>query len=126
MSAPYDILNRNDIELLVNTFYEKAQKDELLGPVFNSKITDWNKHLNIMYTFWETVILDAYTYKGTPFNKHSDLPIDKTHFDRWIQLFHSVIDGLFMGENANNAKQRAQQFGTVFWSKLDYLRNSSQ
>jgi hemoglobin len=121
MSAMHDILSRNDIELLVNTFYERAQKDDLLGPVFNSRISDWNKHLNIMYTFWETVVLDAYTYKGTPFNKHVDLPVNKTHFDRWVQLFHSVIDELFIGENANNAKQRAQQFGTVFWSKLDFL-----
>src|SRR5690242_16044412 len=104
MAALQDILNRNDIELLVNTFYERAQKDELLGPVFNSKISDWSKHLNIMYTFWETVVLDAYTYKGTPFAKHMDLPINKTHFDRWIQLFHSVVDELFAGENANNAK----------------------
>lgn len=124
MLAVHDILHRTDIELLVNTFYERAQKDELLGPVFNSKITDWNKHLNIMYTFWETVVLDAYTYKGTPFNKHTDLPINKTHFDRWIQLFNSVIDELFVGENANNAKQRAQQFGTVFWSKLDFLNKT--
>lgn len=121
MQELHDILNRKDIELLVNTFYEKAQKNELLGPVFNSKISDWDKHLNIMYTFWETVVLDAYTYKGTPFNKHTELPINKSHFDEWVGLFHSVVDELFMGENANNAKQRAQQFGTVFWSKLDFL-----
>ena len=121
MQELHDILNRKDIELLVNTFYEKAQKNELLGPVFNSKISDWDKHLNIMYTFWETVVLDAYTYKGTPFNKHTELPINKSHFDEWVGLFHSVVDELFMGDNANNAKQRAQQFGTVFWSKLDFL-----
>lgn len=124
MSVKHDILSIDDIKLLVNTFYQQAQKDELLGPVFNSKIKDWDKHLNIMYTFWETVILDAYSYKGAPFNKHIDLPINKSHFDHWVALFSSVIDELFEGINATNAKQRAAQFGVVFWSKLEYLKKA--
>lgn len=124
MSGIHDITTLDDIKLLVNTFYQQAQKDDLLGPVFNSKISDWDKHLNIMYTFWETIILDGYTYKGTPFNKHVDLPVNKDHFDRWVQLFHQVVDELFTGSNADNAKQRAQQFGTIFWSKLNFMRNS--
>ncbi len=122
MEQKKDIVSLDNIKLLVNTFYQRAQNDDLLGPVFNSKISDWDKHLNIMYTFWETVILDAYSYKGTPFNKHIDLPINNTHFERWVTLFHSVIDDLFEGDNANNAKQRAQQFGTIFWSKLNFLQ----
>jgi hemoglobin len=124
MTHKTDILSITDIQLLVNTFYQQAQHDELLGPVFNSKIKDWDKHLGIMYTFWETVILDGYTYKGTPFNKHVDLPIQKAHFDRWVQLFHQVIDDLFVGTNATNAKQRASQFGMIFWSKLEYIQKT--
>lgn len=120
----HDILSIDDIKLLVNTFYEQAQKDALLGPVFNSKISDWDKHLNIMYTFWETVILDGYSYKGTPFNKHIDLPINREHFDHWVALFSKVIDELFEGPHAENAKQRAAQFGVIFSSKLEFLRKS--
>ena len=39
-----DILERADIELLVNTFYDKVKVDEKIGPFFNNvaKI-DWNK-----------------------------------------------------------------------------------
>jgi hemoglobin len=121
MAEKKDILSLNDIKLLVNTFYDEAQKDMLLGPVFNARIKDWDKHLNIMYTFWQTVILDAYTYKGAPFNKHVDLPLEKVHFDHWVKLFSGVIDSLFEGPNANNAKQRASQFGMVFWSKMEYM-----
>ncbi len=121
MSAKQDISTLDDIKLLVNTFYERAKEDELLGPVFDAKVKDWDHHLNTMYTFWQTVLLDAYTYKGVPFNKHVDLPINKTHFDRWVKLFGSVIDEFFEGINADNAKQRATQFGTVFWSKMEFL-----
>ena len=118
MATRHDIFGREDIELLVNTFYEAAKKDDLLGPVFNDKVKDWDRHLGIMYTFWETVVLDAYTYKGTPFNQHANLPIQETHFERWVQLFSAIIDELFEGPNATNAKQRAAQFGIVFWSKM--------
>jgi hemoglobin len=122
MEGRHDIETRDDIKRLVNSFYDAAKKDDLIGPVFNAKITDWDKHLNIMYTFWETVILDSYTYKGTPFVQHKDLPINKAHFDRWVQLFSTIIDENFSGTNANNAKQRAQQLGAVFLSKIEFLR----
>lgn len=121
MADCHDILSIDDIKILVNSFYDAAKLDDLLGPVFNGKVTDWDRHLNIMYTFWETVILDAYSYKGTPFNQHKDLPINKSHFDRWIQLFSKIVDENFEGANAENAKLRAQQFGTVFWSKMEFL-----
>jgi hemoglobin len=118
MPGKHDILSINDIKLLVNTFYDVAKQDDLIGPVFNAKIQDWDRHLNIMYSFWETVLLDAYTYKGTPFNQHKDLPINDQHFDRWIQLFSNVVDENFAGPHAENAKLRAKQFGTIFWSKM--------
>jgi hemoglobin len=33
-----DITNIGDIQLLVNTFYTKVQKDDLIGAIFNEKI----------------------------------------------------------------------------------------
>ena len=30
--------DREDVSLLVNTFYENIRKDELLGPIFNKHI----------------------------------------------------------------------------------------
>ena len=35
MAEHNDIQNLDDIKLLVDTFYEKVQKDNLIGPVFN-------------------------------------------------------------------------------------------
>ena len=34
-----DIVNRDDVSLLVNTFYGKIRRHDLLGPIFNSIIT---------------------------------------------------------------------------------------
>ncbi len=44
-----DIESREDIELLVNQFYNKVNQDTLLAPVFSH--VDWPNHLPIMYNF---------------------------------------------------------------------------
>ena len=45
MSDLADIKNLEDIKLLVDSFYTKVQKDNLIGPIFNEKIGDqWPAH----------------------------------------------------------------------------------
>jgi len=96
-----------DITLLVNTFYDKIRKDELLSPVFNAIIKDWEPHLEKMIQFWSTLLLYTRTYKGDPLPSHLPLKVDKAHFDRWLLLFNQTVDELFTGEIASNAKKRA-------------------
>ena len=33
------------IERLVRSFYDKVREDEMLGPVFDARIADWEPHL---------------------------------------------------------------------------------
>ena len=40
-----DIQNREDVKLLVTTFYDIIRKDEKIGPIFNKAIQDWDSHL---------------------------------------------------------------------------------
>lgn len=116
-----DISNIDDVKQLVNSFYQKAKDDELLGPIFNSVIQDWDKHLGTMYTFWQTILLNEHTYHGAPFFKHIPLPIHTDHFNRWVELFIMNVDEQFAGEKAEMAKARAKQFGTIFSSKMEYI-----
>jgi hemoglobin len=100
-----EILNIDDIKLLVDSFYSKVKEDELLADIFNHKIQDrWSIHLEKMYRFWQTVLLDQHTYNGSPFAPHANLPIEKEHFERWILLFYKTIDENFTGEKAKEAK----------------------
>ena len=63
MTSKKDISNMEDIQLLVNNFYSKVQKDDLIGEIFNQKIgNNWEFHLQKMYTFWQTLLLDERTY----------------------------------------------------------------
>jgi hemoglobin len=120
-----DILNIDDVKLLVNDFYGKIRDNELLSPIFNGVIKDnWPAHLEKMYGFWQTLLLDVQAYSGSPFLKHAKLPIEKEHFDTWIGLFNETVDEHFTGEKASEAKWRAARMSEMFQYKLDYYKNN--
>ena len=120
-----DILNIDDVKILVDDFYGKIRDNELLSPIFNGVIKDnWPAHLEKMYGFWQTLLLDVQAYCGSPFLKHAKLPIEKEHFDTWIGLFNETVDEHFTGEKASEAKWRAARMSEMFQYKLDYYKNN--
>jgi hemoglobin len=75
------------IEALVRAFYERVRHDPLIGPVFESKVQDWEAHIGRLCAFWSSVALMSGRYHGKPMQVHLPLPIDPPHFDRWLQIF---------------------------------------
>ena len=124
MQQPREIKTIEDVKLLVDAFYAKVRRDALLAPVFEERIKDWPPHLETITRFWETLLLGNYTYLGSPFPKHADLPVEKKHFDRWLALFSETVDENFKGEKAREAKIRAQQMGGMFLHKIEYMRST--
>lgn len=125
MNEEKDILNLEDIKLLVDTFYTRVRADDLLGPVFDERIQDrWPRHLDIMYRFWQTVLLDEKTYQGSPGMKHITLPVGEEHFERWLSIFFRTIDELFTGTKAEEAKWRAERMAEMFADKINYFRQN--
>lgn len=119
----HDIQTLADIKNLVDTFYGKVRLDALIGPIFDERIQDrWPQHLEKMYTFWQTILLEEHTYFGAPFPPHAQLPIEKEHFDKWLQIFHATLEELFEGKIADEAKWRANKMAQMFQYKLQYFR----
>lgn len=119
-----DITTIEDIKLLVNTFYAKVQKDDLIGPIFNEKIQGrWPEHLETMYKFWQTILLEQHTYSGSPFPPHKHLPVEQVHFNRWIEIFTKTVDSLFIGNLAEEAKMRGVNMASMFLYKIEYFRD---
>lgn len=114
-----------EVKILVDAFYTKVQKDDLIGPIFNRIIQDkWPEHLEKMYRFWETVLLNEHTYQGSPFAPHAKLPLEKEHFERWLALFFETVDEEFEGEKAKEAKWRANKMAEMFHYKIEYYKNN--
>lgn len=111
-AMPHDIRHIRDIELLVDSFYAKARRDEHLGPVFNTIIgDDWSHHLPVMYRFWSTVLFGEPGYSGQVIAQHISIdrtiPLEAVHYKRWETLFVATVDELFSGPKAEEAKKRA-------------------
>ena len=64
-----DIKDKKDIKVFIDAFYEKVRVDQTIGPIFISRIPDdnWPKHLERMYSFWNTVLFAKPDYRGNPF-----------------------------------------------------------
>lgn len=118
-----DIKSIEDVQLLVNKFYEKVNNDDLLSWIFNdlSKV-DWRTHLPVMYDFWSSILLGTKLYKGQPFDVHLYLPVDKRHFDRWVNLFEKTVDENFSGPIADEAKLRANTISEIFQYKIKVIK----
>lgn len=75
------------IKQLVHRFYARAREDELLGPIFDGHVKDWDGHLARLCDFWSSVTLMSGRYRGQPMPTHARLPVEPKHFDRWLELF---------------------------------------
>lgn len=122
-TAHRDIENTDDIKFLVDTFYDQALADPLIGFFFNDVAQiDLEEHLPKMYAFWSAMILGLPTYRRNAFLPHAELaekhPMAAKHFARWLKLFYGTIDDNFDGPNAERAKQRAQYVATAMAGKL--------
>lgn len=118
-----DIETLEDIQLMVNRFYEVVRKDELIGPIFDNIIQDrWPMHLEKMYRFWQTILLDERTYQGTPFAPHAVMPLELPHFERWLDLFQTTLTEHYEGIKANEALWRAEKMAEMFLIKLEHYR----
>lgn len=125
MEIKNDIKSLEDIKILVDTFYHKVREDSLLAPIFNDIIEDrWPDHLNKMYTFWQTVLLEDHTYYGSPFPPHAKLPIRSIHFERWLALFKETLDHHFSGVKAQEAKWRSEKMAEMFLYKINHYRKN--
>ena len=67
----HDIIDREDVVLLVNSFYYKVQESPILGFIFNdiAKL-NWDEHLPRMHSFWASALFNEQSFNGNPMRKH--------------------------------------------------------
>lgn len=66
-----EIENRDDIRLLVESFYRKVIDDNIIGDIFRETLFfKWETHIPVMIDFWETMLLNTSKYKGNTMRAH--------------------------------------------------------
>ena len=118
-----DIVSQDDIQQLVNSFYDKVKTSEI-GFFFKeiAKV-NWEKHLPKMYIFWESVLFATVKFNGNPMGAHFPIneiiPMEKKHFEAWLQLWKETVDENFSGEIAESAKNKAENIAKLMSFKME-------
>lgn len=121
-----DILGKNDIRKLVDSFYEKVRKDSMIGPIFDVEAqVDWDEHLPKLYNFWEDLLFGTHNYDGRPFPPHLKFDLKSPHFERWLSLFIYTVDEHFVGIKAGEAKARALRIAENFQQNIRFIKGKA-
>lgn len=126
----HDIISREDVVLLVNSFYYKVQESPILGFIFNdiAKL-NWDEHLPRMHSFWASALFNEQSFNGNPMRKHIALskitPMTEVQFNEWLTLFYQTVDEHFIGRKADEAKARASNIARNFRRNIEASQESS-
>lgn len=109
------LVDEAGVRRLVQAFYERVRDDDLLGPVFEARLsTDWDHHLDRMVAFWSGVLLGRPGFRGDPVGVHRAIPgLGPHHFDRWLDLFGATLEDVVPGPAAADILARASRMRVV-------------
>ena len=113
------------VTAVVETFYAKARRDPVIGPVFNRHIADeaWPAHLKTIADFWSSMLLGTGRYSGRPMPKHIAIPeLSDAHFARWLALFRETVEDLCPPGPAALFVDRAETIGNNFRVRIAQFR----
>lgn len=115
MVAP-DLCTDEEISDLVHAFYAKVRRDDLIGPVFNTHVMDWDEHMPRLVDFWSSILRGTGRYSGTPMQKHVALPeLNPAFFERWLMLFRQTLDEQANRGLAERAYGTAERIAQSLW-----------
>lgn len=118
-----DIQDKADIAFLIERFYKKATIDPVIGHFFTTVVQlNWEKHIPLITNFWHTLLFGEPGYTGNPMEAHVKLnklsPIEKQHFDKWVELWTQTIRENFEGPKADEAIARGGNIAQIMHLKL--------
>lgn len=89
------VCSEQEVVQLVHAFYAKVRRDAVLGPIFDSHVVDWDRHLGKLVDFWSSALRGTARYRGSPMPRHAALPgLTTSHFHRWLALFRETTASL--------------------------------
>jgi len=118
--AKFDTVTEPAIAVLVDRFYESARRDDVIGPVFNEAVEDWDDHLERLRAFWSSVMLTTGRYKGNPMAAHLKHPIEPAFFERWLGLWQRTAAAVFAEAEAARFTEKAERIAESLKLALYY------
>lgn len=119
-----ELCSEEEILQLVTSFYARVRDDELLGPIFASRIGDWDEHIVKLTDFWSSALRGTRRYRGTPMPIHSALPgLSAEMFNHWLNLFREAAASLPNQELRERVTHLAQRIAQSLWYGYQMYRD---
>ena len=113
-----------EVTALVHTFYARVRQDEVLGPIFNAHIDDWDRHLARLVDFWSAILRRTGRFSGAPMPKHAVLPgLSAELFQRWLKLFRENAVAQSNQAMAAQACEMAERIAQSLWMGYQFSRD---
>ena len=115
--TPPDLDNKQHIRDFIEAFYGRILADPSLAPIFlDVAEIELDKHLPVMRSYWEKLLLGDSDYNRHTMNIHRALNSKRTlhaeDFDRWLALFCLTADESYGGPRTERAKRVATAIAT--------------
>lgn len=115
MPSP-DLCTEEEVTRLVHGFYAQVRQDAVLGPIFDTHIRHWDRHLATMVDFWSGALRGTARFRGAPMPKHAALPgLNAGLFQRWLALFRATTATLGNAAMAERANELALRIAESLW-----------
>lgn len=116
-----------EIVELVYSFYDRVRRDEVLGPVFDEHVKDWDTHLPKMVDFWSSALRGTARFRGAPMPRHAALPgLTIELFQRWLMLFGQTTDAMPNVALGERAKDLAKRIAQSLWYGYQMSQDASR
>jgi truncated hemoglobin YjbI len=127
MNLLYQRIGRHEgISRLLRHFYADVRQDLLIGPIFNAKIKDWKHHLDIITSFWETLIARRSAYARPMPMKHLPLRLREEDFEPLAGKLSRSIAWRCRERNDRLGEPYHQQTSLDSWHlSLGYLKDAA-
>lgn len=114
-ASPDACCTEAEVQRLVHEFYAAARQDEMLGPIFEQAVEDWDDHLRRLVDFWSAQLRGTRRFMGAPLARHLNLPrLDKPMFERWLMLFRQTTAAIGNPAMQAEADSRAARIAEHF------------
>ena len=120
-----ELCTEREVTQMVHDFYADVRSDDVLGPIFNSQIHDWDTHLAKLVDFWSSILLRTGRFTGAPMPMHAAMPgLSADLFQRWLAAFYASNARQPNQAMAAQANDMAERIAQSLWMGYQ-MRNGS-
>lgn len=99
------------LKALLHPFYADIRQHQLLGPIFQAHIADWNAHIDKITEFWSRQTGGPSKYGGGFGAAHLSLGIQAAHFSHWLGLWEFNCRRQLAAQEAEEMIRLAHRIG---------------